>query len=43
MHGKGEKVWASGDKYKGDWVEDVKTGQGVYIWSNGDRYEWQCS
>ena len=47
-HGKGEQVWGfatkwAGDKYKGDWVEDVRTGRGVYTLANGDRYEWYCS
>ena len=42
-HEKVRKFGASGDKYKGDWVEDVRTGQGVYIWPNGGRYEWRCS
>ena len=30
---------ANGDKYTGDWVDDVKTGNGVYIFANGDRYD----
>ncbi|CAF3415917.1 unnamed protein product [Rotaria sp. Silwood1] len=40
-HGKGKMDYAVGDKYIGDWVNDVITGQGVYIRSNGNRYEGQ--
>lgn len=31
-HGRGVKVWSSGDRYEGDFVEDRKEGQGAYHW-----------
>ena len=43
IHGKGKKDYANGDKYTGDWIDDIKTGHGVYIYANGDRYELRYS
>ncbi|CAF4331853.1 unnamed protein product, partial [Rotaria sp. Silwood2] len=45
-NGKGTFVSATdangaSSKYKGDWIDGVRTGQGVFIWANGDRYEGQ--
>ena len=42
-HGRGTKVWPSGDRYEGELVEDRKEGVGTYIWSPrgpwaGERY-----
>jgi hypothetical protein len=38
-HGKGTMAYASGDKYTGDWLNDVKTGAGIYIFATGNRYK----
>ena len=42
-HGKGVKIWPSGDRYEGDFVDDRKEGAGKYTWSPrgpaaGERY-----
>lgn len=37
-HGKGVKIWPSGDRYEGDFVEDRKEGVGTYVW--GARTQW---
>jgi hypothetical protein len=38
-HGKGLFIWANGQSYKGDWVNDVSTGQAMVVFTNGDHYE----
>ncbi|MBY0579583.1 MAG: hypothetical protein K2P57_11110 [Burkholderiales bacterium] len=38
-HGKGVKIWPSGERYEGGFVDDRKQGYGVYTWANGERYE----
>jgi hypothetical protein len=37
-HGKGVRVWASGNRYEGDWEEDKPHGKGVFTWASGERY-----
>ncbi|MBE0613180.1 MAG: hypothetical protein IH604_05895 [Burkholderiales bacterium] len=42
-HGKGAKIWPSGDRYEGEFVADRKEGSGTYTWSPrgrsaGERY-----
>ena len=42
-HGKGLKIWPSGDRYEGEFVEDGKEGRGTYSWgprtsSAGEKY-----
>ncbi len=37
--GKGTYVWANGDKYVGDFMNDQATGQGIYYSHEGWRYE----
>ena len=32
---------ANGEKYEGDWADDVKSGQGVYYFLEDQRYEGQ--
>ncbi len=32
---------ASGGKYEGEYVNDVKNGNGTYIYPNGDKYVGQ--
>ena len=39
MHGKGKFLWANGQKYEGDWKDDVVSGKGVLESPNGERYE----
>ena len=29
----------NGDKYEGDWKNDIKEGKGIYFFNNGDKYE----
>lgn len=31
-------LWASGERYVGEWTEDKKHGQGTYYYSNGSIY-----
>ena len=42
-HGKGVKIWPSGDRYEGEFVDDRKEGVGSYTWGRGqwagERYE----
>ena len=38
-HGKGTRVYASGDVYEGDWVNGTPHGNGKYSWTDGDVYE----
>ena len=37
-HGKGEMKFASGESYKGDFIEDIMDGHGEYVWGDGTRY-----
>lgn len=42
-NGHGVKTWANGDRYEGQFVNDLKEGQGLYVWGpesawSGDRY-----
>ena len=30
-------IWNDGDKYAGDWKNDIKEGKGIFYYSNGDR------
>lgn len=38
-NGKGSIVWANGDTYEGDWVNNQRTGSGKYTFNDGDSYE----
>jgi len=37
-HGRGVRVWASGNKYEGEWVDDHMGGQGVFEFATGGKY-----
>ncbi|MDB9871179.1 hypothetical protein OAD33_08900, partial [Alphaproteobacteria bacterium] len=39
----GTFTWTNGDRYIGDWKENIRHGQGTYTWANGNKYvgEWQ--
>ena len=37
-HGKGEKIWAWGDRYEGEFVEDRREGRGTYVWGAGSPW-----
>lgn len=37
--GKGTFEYANGDKYVGDWKDDMQHGKGIYFFHTGDRYE----
>lgn len=39
MYGKGTFYWYNGDKYEGDFIDEIRTGKGVFTWANGNRYE----
>ena len=34
----GTPVWANGDSYEGNFVDDERSGYGVYTWANGECY-----
>ena len=36
-------IYSNGDRYNGEWMDDIKNGHGEFIYSNGDRYvgEWK--
>ena len=34
----GTYTWSDGDKYVGEWKDDIPDGQGTYTWSDGDKY-----
>ena len=38
-HGRGKNVYASGNKYEGDWKNDEKHGRGLFVLKNGDSCE----
>ena len=31
--------WANGDKYTGQFVDDIITGKGTFVWANGNKYD----
>ena len=35
----GTFYYVNGDKYVGDWKDDVQHGKGIYYFHSGDRYE----
>jgi len=37
--GKNKLVFACGDEYVGDFLDDARTGNGTYTWANGEKYE----
>jgi len=37
--GAGKKIWANGDRYKGDLVDGKLSGKGTFVWASGDQYE----
>ena len=37
-HGRGVRVWANGNKYEGEWRDDLMYGTGVFTYSTGGRY-----
>ena len=39
MEGKGIKYLSDGDRYEGDWKNNLPEGKGVYYYNNGNRYE----
>ena len=43
MNGKGTYVFPNGNRFEGEWSNDVKHGYGVLTYVNGERYEgeWQ--
>lgn len=39
MHGKGRRIFSTGDIYEGDFKKDERHGQGHQVYQNGDKYE----
>lgn len=40
MHGKGTYDWSNGDRYVGDWKENLMNGKGVKTYgSNGSTFD----
>lgn len=38
-NGFGLKVWSTGDKYEGEWLDGERNGKGIKTWVNGKKYE----
>jgi len=38
MHGLGKYHWNDGKEYKGQYLDDKKTGFGIYAWPDGRQY-----
>jgi len=38
MHGKGELTYRDGDKYIGEWNNNIRYGDGQIICINGDKH-----
>ena len=36
-HGRGEYIWANGDRYTGQFANNLKNGNGILYFSNGDK------
>ncbi len=43
MNGKGTYVFPNGNRFEGEWSNDVKNGYGILTYVNGEKYEgeWQ--
>ena len=39
VHGRGVSVYASGNRYDGEWMDGKINGVGVLTYSDGDRFE----
>ena len=39
MHGLGKYAWADGKEFRGQYVDDKKTGYGIYKWPDGRQYK----
>ena len=39
MNGQGFITCGDGEKYEGEFKDDIRTGYGVLIYSNGNKYE----
>ncbi|WP_163336947.1 MORN repeat-containing protein [Desulfopila sp. IMCC35008] len=39
QNGRGAMTFPNGEKYVGEWKENVVEGQGTYTWPNGQKYE----
>lgn len=37
-HGKGLKVYANGNKYRGMWSEGFPDGHGIFTWADGGEF-----
>jgi len=43
IHGKGVLMYANGNRYEGEWENDVINGHGTLFYADGDKYEGQWS
>jgi hypothetical protein len=41
MSGNGIRIYASGNRYEGQWANDLKHGKGKFKWQGGNTYEGQ--
>ena len=43
VNGQGTYTFANGDKYVGEWKDDMINGQGTFTWADGNKYvgEWK--
>jgi hypothetical protein len=39
LNGQGVRNFPSGDRFEGQYRDNVRTGRGIYTWRTGDRYE----
>ena len=39
INGKGTFTWTDGDKYLGEFKDDIPYGKGTFSYANGEKYE----
>ncbi len=39
LEGYGSYIFENGDKYEGNWKDNMRDGHGVYLFNDGDKFE----